>query len=167
SVISALAPRPPYSSSTRIPKTPCSRKSSTTSHGNSAVLSISAARGAIRSRASVRTSSRISRCSSLSGSSAMPQRLLGRPVVHSLGVVAVRVEDERAVVGRVVVLTKAGRAVVLPSRRERRRVEGVDGRPAGGLEGDVRPRPGRVALGDPEGRLAVPAEARRLPLVHR
>src|SRR5436853_2384165 len=40
------------------------------SHGNSAVLSISAARGAIRTRASVRTRSRISRCSSESGSDA-------------------------------------------------------------------------------------------------
>ena len=42
--------------------------SSTTSHGNSCDSSISAARGAIRSRASVRTSSRISSCSSVSGS---------------------------------------------------------------------------------------------------
>ena len=56
------------SSSKRSPKIPCSRKSSTTSHGNSCDSSISAARGAIRSRASVRTSSRISSCSSVSGS---------------------------------------------------------------------------------------------------
>ena len=53
SVISELAPMPPYSSSNMIPKRSFSRKSSTTSHGNSADLSISAARGAIRSRAIV------------------------------------------------------------------------------------------------------------------
>src|SRR5581483_2774703 len=74
-VMRALAPRPPYSSSTRTPNSSCSRKSSTTSHGNSPFLSISAARGAIRSRASVRTSSLISRCSSFSGSSCTPGRL--------------------------------------------------------------------------------------------
>ena len=61
-------PVPPHSSSKRSPKSSCSRKSSTTSHGNSWLSSISAARGAIRSRASVRTSSRISRCSSVSTS---------------------------------------------------------------------------------------------------
>src|SRR5919204_3340579 len=77
SAMSALAPRPPYSSSKRIPKSSCSRKSSTTSQGNSAVLSISAARGAIRSRASVRTRSRISRCSSLSGSTGTLASLVG------------------------------------------------------------------------------------------
>ena len=56
-------PVPPTSSSNRRPKIPWSRKSSTTSHGNSCDASISAARGAIRSRASVRTWSRSSRCS--------------------------------------------------------------------------------------------------------
>ena len=45
---------------------PCSRKSSTTSQGNSCEASISAARGAIRSRAIVRTRSRISSWSSVS-----------------------------------------------------------------------------------------------------
>ena len=38
SVINALAPIPPYSSSYMIPKRSFSRKSSTTSHGNSARL---------------------------------------------------------------------------------------------------------------------------------
>ena len=47
SVISELSPMPPYSSSNMIPKRSFSRNTSTTSHGNSAVLSISAARGAI------------------------------------------------------------------------------------------------------------------------
>src|SRR5262245_12886540 len=61
-------PRPPYSSSKNRPNRSFSRKSSTTSHGNSWLSSISAARGAIRSRASCRTRSRISRCSSVSDS---------------------------------------------------------------------------------------------------
>ena len=68
STISAPVPVPPYSSSKGRPKMSYSRNSSTMSHGNSAVLSISSARGATRSRASVRTMSRISRCSSVSGS---------------------------------------------------------------------------------------------------
>ncbi len=46
-------PVPPHSSSKSSPKSSCSRKSSTTSQGNSCDSSISAARGAIRSRASV------------------------------------------------------------------------------------------------------------------
>src|SRR5918911_2107148 len=84
SVSSALAPRPPYSSSNMIPNRSCSRKSSTTSHGNSALLSISAARGAIRSRERSRTRSRISRCSSVSGSYTPRSlrravKILGRP----------------------------------------------------------------------------------------
>ena len=68
SVINALAPAPPYSSSNMIPNRSCSRKSSTTSQGNSELLSISAARGAIRPRERARIRSRISRCSSLSAS---------------------------------------------------------------------------------------------------
>src|SRR5919204_1078198 len=66
-------PRPPYSSSKKSPKRSFSRNSSTTSHGNSWLSSISAARGAIRSRASCRTRSRISRCSSVSGSYGTPR----------------------------------------------------------------------------------------------
>ena len=65
---SVPVPVPPHSSSKRRPKISCSRKSSTTSQGNSCEASISAARGAIRSRARSRTSSRISRCSSLRAS---------------------------------------------------------------------------------------------------
>ena len=52
---------------------PWSRYSSTMSQGNSWVASISAARGAMRSRASVRTSSRSSRCSSLRTSHGTPE----------------------------------------------------------------------------------------------
>src|SRR6188472_1436843 len=65
---SVPVPVPPASSSKKSPKMPWSRNSSTTSHGNSCDASISAARGAIRSRASVRTRSRSSRCSSVSTS---------------------------------------------------------------------------------------------------
>src|SRR5262245_8489001 len=68
STISAPVPVPPYCSSNGRPKSSCSRKSSTRSQGNSAFLSISAARGATPSRASVRTRSRISRCSSVNTS---------------------------------------------------------------------------------------------------
>ena len=53
SASSVPVPSPPYSSSKKSPKMSCSRYSSTTSHGNSCDSSISAARGAIRSRASV------------------------------------------------------------------------------------------------------------------
>ena len=65
SASSVPVPEPPCSSSKSSPKISCSRKSSTMSQGNSCDSSISAARGATRSRASVRTSSRISRCSSV------------------------------------------------------------------------------------------------------
>src|SRR3954453_11516657 len=63
SASSVPVPRPPYCSSKSNPKMSFSRKSSTTSHGNSCDSSISAARGAIRSRAIWRTRSRNSRCS--------------------------------------------------------------------------------------------------------
>ena len=86
SVISELSPMPPYSLSYITPKISFSRNTSTTSHGNSAVLSISAARGAIFSRAIVRTNSRISRCSSLRGSRALMRRSLdlGEWLVHDV-----------------------------------------------------------------------------------
>src|SRR3954451_11913904 len=62
---SVPVPSPPCSSPKKRPKMSFSRNSSTTSQGNSWEASISAARGAIRSRASCRTRSRSSRCSSL------------------------------------------------------------------------------------------------------
>src|SRR5918992_252301 len=70
-----------------------SRKSSTMSHGNSADSSISAARGAMRSRASVRTRSRPSRCSSVSGSWPTPTILFVRLVDSDVQVVVVIPED--------------------------------------------------------------------------
>src|SRR5438874_4418737 len=105
------------------------------SRGNSADLSISAARGATRSRASVRTSSRISRCSSVSGSAGTGGSLV--PVVaHDLDIVAVRVEHERAVVAGVIV-PLARRTVVAVARRDERSVELVHDRVVGGREGEV------------------------------
>src|SRR5215211_4559528 len=142
SAISAEAPTPPYSSSNRIPKISFSRKSSTTSHGNSALLSISAARGAIRSRARSRTRSRISRCSSVSGSTDIARSLVP-VVVYGLDVVAVGVEHERAVIADVVDRPFSGRAVVFVAGRDGDAVERVHGRVVGHAEREVqmlRPR---------------------------
>src|SRR5919201_14331 len=125
SVISAEAPMPPYSSSKRIPKISFSRKSSTTSHGNSADLSISAARGAIRSRARSRIRSRISRCSSVSGSTGTSGSLA--VVVHGLDVVPVGIEHVRAVVAGVVDRALARLAVVAVAGGERNAVELLHG----------------------------------------
>ena len=61
--VSAPVPLPPCSSSKGRAKISFSRRSSTMSHGNSADLSISAARGATRSRAIWRTSSTSMSCS--------------------------------------------------------------------------------------------------------
>src|SRR5439155_15371536 len=129
STISAPVPVPPCSSSNGRPKSSCSRSSSTMSQGNWADLSISAARGATRSRASVRTRSRISRCSSVSGSTAMPWSLvfasprLATVVEDRLDVVAVGVEHVGAVVAGVILGPLAGRAVVPVARRQRDAVE--------------------------------------------
>src|SRR5438876_7433660 len=95
------------------------------SQGNSALLSISAARGAIRSRARVRTSSLISRCSAVStscGTAGVSQgdmrpaprsRRSGAAVVPDrLDVVAVWVEQVGTVVAGVVLRAFAGTAVV-------------------------------------------------------
>src|ERR1700681_4668198 len=61
--VSALPESPPYSGGNGSAKRSCLRKRSTTSQGNSPVRSISAARGAMRSRAMSRTVSRIITCS--------------------------------------------------------------------------------------------------------
>src|SRR4051812_36656867 len=155
STISAPVPVPPYCSSNGSPSRSCSRISSTRSHGNSAVLSISAARGATRSRARSRTRSRISRCSGLSGSLGIGRSLT---VVHGLDVVAVGVADVGAVVAGVVLRPQPGRPVVLAAGADRGRVEGVDRVVVGRGEGDV-DAGGRLALAEPEERLAITAEA--------
>src|SRR4051812_22111342 len=137
SVMSELEPMPPCSSSYMIPKRSFSRKSSTTSHGNSALLSISAARGAIRSRAIARTSSRISRCSSVSGSAALTRRSLEPVVEDGFDVVAVGVAHECAVVARVVLGPLTGSAVVGVAGGGRRAVERVDGLDVADTEREV------------------------------
>ena len=86
-------------------------------------------------------------------------------VADRFDVVAVGVEDERAVVGRVVVLADAGRAVVGAAGRERGRVEGVDRLAVVAGERDVRAGAVRLALRDPELVLALGAERGGLPLL--
>ena len=61
----------------------------------------------------------------------------------------------------------APEAVVDPASRERCVVERVDRRTVGADEGHVRAGAGGLALGDPEDRLLVRAEAGRLPFVER
>ena len=82
-----------------------------------------------------------------------------------LDVVALRVEDERAVVVRVVLRADAGAAVVVAAGRERRRMECVHRRAVRRGEGDVQRRR-RGPVGDPEVRLAVLAEADAPLAVH-
>src|SRR5215208_847901 len=79
-------------------------------------------------------------------------------VMNSLGVVAVRVVHEGGVVVGVVDRAEARRTVVGASGGDRRCVEGLDRLVVGGLEGDVN-RARRRALADPEGGLALTAEA--------
>src|SRR5215510_3232135 len=105
STINAPVPVPPYRSSNGSPSRSCSRSSSTMSHGNSADLSISAARGATRARASVRTSSRISRCSSVRGSTATARSLVSG------------VREGRGPEPRHVVMDTASASDGLPARR--------------------------------------------------
>src|SRR5438067_1441648 len=112
------------------------------SQGNSAVLSISAARGAIRSRARVRTSSLISRCSAVSTSCGTARVSQGdlRPAPRShrrtrrsgaavvpdrLDVVAVGVEQVGAAVAGVVLRAFAGTAVVATAGEQTDVVEGL------------------------------------------
>src|SRR5579859_538063 len=81
-----------------------------------------------------------------------------------LDVVAVGVEDERPVVRRMV-RPQSGRPVVGAARGERRGVERVDGFVVRGRKRDVRPRPVRLALDDPELGLSGRTERNRLVLV--
>src|SRR4051794_12233518 len=81
---SVPVPSPPYSSAKKSPKMSFSRNSSTTSQGNSCDSSISAARGAIRSRASCRTRSRSSRCSPFRTSQGTAGRLMHADGDHRL-----------------------------------------------------------------------------------
>ena len=74
---------------------------------------------------------------------------LRRLVADGLDVVAVGVEHVRRVVGRVVLRTHAGSAVVCPARGQRRRVERVHGFAVIALESDVRAADG-LSPPDPE-----------------
>ena len=58
-------------------------------------------------------------------------------MAYRFDVVAVRIEDEGPVVGRVVLGAKPGTAVVVPARRDGRLVEGLHCRAVVGGEGDV------------------------------
>src|SRR5215213_4007619 len=182
SVISELCPTPPYSSSYMIPKRSFSRKSSTTSHGNSAPLSISCARGAIRSRASARTSSRISRCSSVSGSTgtrrsvdpalAHPRRRNSPVVRDRLDVVAVRIEEKGRVVAALVP-PLAGRAVVDEAGLGARAPERVDRRVVGRREREMEVlgrlpvvQPQATVAGEEPGGVVEPVAARIEDLQH-
>ena len=119
SAISAPVPVPPYSSSNVSPKRSCSRKSSTMSQGNSAVLSISAARGAIALAREV--AHEVADLALLVGQRVDRHRPKPRTVVHGLDVVAVGVGDVRAVVAGVVVGPQC-RARRCPGHRRRSRL---------------------------------------------
>src|SRR5262249_13379413 len=97
--------------------------------------SISAARGAIRSRASSRTRSRIS--SSSRASTSYPTLRGSTIVEHGLDVVAVGIEHVGSVVARVVLRPQSGWAVVPAAGGERSLVEGIHGRSVGSGEGEV------------------------------
>src|SRR5215204_365170 len=74
-------------------------------------------------------------------------------------VVAVRIENEGSIVARMVLGSKPGTAVVAPTRRHGRLMEGING---GALIGSKRDVEGLawLALADPEVRLAPPPEPR-------
>src|SRR5690606_21943268 len=81
----------------------------------------------------------------------------GRAMTDRLDVVPVRIEDERAVVVRVVLGTRAGSPVVLGPRGDRSGMERIDLRVGRRADGVVAAGPGRLALGEPEARFPVPA----------
>src|SRR5215472_581751 len=83
------------------------------------------------------------------------------PMADGLDVVSFGIEDEGAVIARMIVLAHAGPAVVSPSSGDRRLVEGVDHRAIAGRERDM-DGPIRLPSSDPEVRLASRAEARPL-----
>src|SRR4051794_26604607 len=88
-------------------------------------------------------------------------RRLARRVADRLDVVAVRVEDEGAVVSRVIVGAYAGGAIVLAAGGEGGGVEGVHRRAVGRGEGHVGGGLAPAAAADPEERtlVAVAGEA--------
>src|SRR5262245_24441714 len=91
-------------------------------------------------------------------STCMRRAALLRAVADRLDVVPVGIEDEGAVVARVVLGARARCAVVSPACRQRQAVENADAGPVLAAECDVEPRGGRALL-DPEAQLASACEA--------
>jgi hypothetical protein len=75
-------------------------------------------------------------------------------------VVAVRIEDEGPIVARMIIRSKPGSAVVAPTRRYGRLMEGINGGAVIGSKRDVEGLTW-LTLADPEVRLALPSEPRR------
>src|ERR1700746_449475 len=76
-------------------------------------------------------------------------------MADGLDIVAVGVADEGAVIVLVIMRPQARRAVVAPTRRDRRLVEGIDGGAVLGMESDMGRGSGRLAGSDPEVRAGV------------
>src|SRR5262245_57477170 len=91
---------------------------------------------------------------------AVPVRSL-RSVADRLDVMAIEVEDEGAVVVRMVLRPQTRRPVVPPAGPERGLVEGAHLGPRLDREGDVHGRSGLTVAADPELRLAALAETAR------
>ena len=61
----------------------------------------------------------------------------GRRMTNRFDAMTVGIQHESTVIVGVILRSKSGRAVVAPSRRERRRVKGVNGGAVGSTEADV------------------------------
>ena len=61
----------------------------------------------------------------------------GRRMTNRLDAMTVGIQHESGVIVRVILRSKSGRAVVVPSRRERHRVESVNGGAVGSTEADM------------------------------
>jgi topoisomerase IA-like protein len=93
-----------------------------------------------------------------SGKPARLSRSLSRLMTHGLDVVAVRIEDEGAVIVLVVVGPRTRRAIVAAARLHRGAVERIDLGARLRSEGDMRSALGLRASADPEERLSIGAE---------
>src|SRR2546427_7742285 len=88
-------------------------------------------------------------------------------VTNGFDIVSVGVENERAVIIRMVVRAQARSAVVLAARGDRRTIERIDVRPRVGAKRDMNRRNIGLALADPEIRLRRHAEACELFPFHQ
>src|SRR5437016_13708488 len=82
-----------------------------------------------------------------------------RSVADDLDVVAVEIEDERAIVVRMVLRPQARPTVVATAHPQRRLVEGAHLSPVLNREGDAHGRRAPAVAADPQRRLAALAEA--------